>query len=422
MSSLRDRREIFKVFLCSTYSDLIEERQAVLDTIRRLQLLYDSMEFFGARPGRPLDTVLQEVKASNIVIVIIGHRYGTIVPGRKNSYTELEYKEAWRNRKPCLVYFRSDDMPILPSKMERTPAGISALDRFKRLLLKRHHIAVFRQADDLAVQVAIDIQRTLETIEQQDESKLPKPELIESTLSLLDFLNTASFFCDMNDCISNVNQCMANALGYPVSDLVGRTLKEMCDATYSYRWSESGVAATVESGLYKTILPLLHKDGFTRWFELDVRKHEISDEGIIQCIARDVTERIRAEQALMESEDRYREIAESLPAVLMVVDAQLNVLFANELAVFFFGYANQADMLGHSIARIEEGKYETCQLYNAVGEFIEKGTQQKLLFFRQGGGVVRKLLVHLNKAKHGFRDREKSCYFLVGLIDPNLEH
>jgi hypothetical protein len=60
------------VFLCSTYSDLTEEREAVLDAIRRLQLKHDSMEFFGARTNQPIETCLAEVRRSNIVITIVG--------------------------------------------------------------------------------------------------------------------------------------------------------------------------------------------------------------------------------------------------------------------------------------------------------------------------------------------------------------
>jgi hypothetical protein len=92
------------------------------------------MEFFGARPETPLETVLDEVKTSDIVVIIIGYRYGTLVPGRRVSYTEVEYKEAWKNKKPCLVYIRSDDLPILPSHIEREPSKIKSLEKFKTLL------------------------------------------------------------------------------------------------------------------------------------------------------------------------------------------------------------------------------------------------------------------------------------------------
>ena len=82
------------VFVCSTYSDLSEEREAVLDAIRRLQLQHDSMEFFGARADQPIETCLAEVRRSNILVVIVGHRYGTLVPELGISFSEAEYKGA----------------------------------------------------------------------------------------------------------------------------------------------------------------------------------------------------------------------------------------------------------------------------------------------------------------------------------------
>ena len=36
----------FTIFVCSTFSDLSQEREGVLDAIRRLKLQHDSMEFF----------------------------------------------------------------------------------------------------------------------------------------------------------------------------------------------------------------------------------------------------------------------------------------------------------------------------------------------------------------------------------------
>jgi len=150
------KEKVFKVFLCSTYSDLIDERAAVLRVIQQLQLLHSSMEFFGARPETPLETVLEEVRSSDIVVVIIGYRYGTLVPNKRVSYTEVEYKEAWENNKPCLVYIRSDDLPILPSHIDREPSKIKSLEKFKTLLRSRHLIASYSKVDDLALNFEVD--------------------------------------------------------------------------------------------------------------------------------------------------------------------------------------------------------------------------------------------------------------------------
>src|SRR5262249_16355510 len=97
------------VFVCATYVDLSDERGAVLDAIQRLQLQYDSMEFFGARPDQPIDTCLGEVRRSDIVVVIVGQKYGSIVPNDSISFSEAEYNEARRLGLPCLVYLRHED-------------------------------------------------------------------------------------------------------------------------------------------------------------------------------------------------------------------------------------------------------------------------------------------------------------------------
>lgn len=160
------------------------ERTSVLDAIRRLQLQHDSMEFFGARSDRPLETCLAEVKRSNILVVIIGHRYGTVIPTTGYSFPHAEYEEGYKRGKPCLVYFRDDDMPVLPKHVERDGTNIRRLDRWKASLRTRHTIATFRDAHDLAIQVTADLSRTLNAIESaklatRRESAISLPTLID---------------------------------------------------------------------------------------------------------------------------------------------------------------------------------------------------------------------------------------------------
>lgn len=154
------------IFLCSTQADLRPEREVVLEAIRRLQLQHDSMEFFGARENAPLETCLEEVRRSDILVVIIGHRYGTFIPNQTISYSEAEYREGIRLGKPCLIYFRNDDIPILPRFVERNPKGLEALTNLKEHLQERHTIAYFNDANDLAIGVVADLSRTVQAIEE----------------------------------------------------------------------------------------------------------------------------------------------------------------------------------------------------------------------------------------------------------------
>jgi hypothetical protein len=164
------------VFVCSTYSDLAAERSSVLDGIRRLQLRHDSMEFFGARTEAPIETCLEEVRRSDVIVVIVGLRYGSLVPGTDVSFSEAEYNEAHHLRKPCLVYVRDEDVPILPRHFESNPTNLERLRTFKARLRDRHTIASFQSASDLAVRVVADLSRTIEAIEEAAAAEKARPE------------------------------------------------------------------------------------------------------------------------------------------------------------------------------------------------------------------------------------------------------
>jgi hypothetical protein len=82
----------FNVFVCSTFDDLEQERDGVLDAIKRVQQRHNAMEFFGARPGRPIEVCLDEV--------IVGLKYGSLPSGMEVSYSQAEYEEGVRLEKP----------------------------------------------------------------------------------------------------------------------------------------------------------------------------------------------------------------------------------------------------------------------------------------------------------------------------------
>lgn len=162
----------FTVFVCSTFSDLSNERDGVLDAIRQLKLQHDSMEFFGARTAQPIETCLEEVRASDVLVVIVGHRYGSIVPGLGVSYSEAEYAEGFNLDKPCLVYMRNDDVPILPKHMERDPEKLKLLEKWKETLQSRHTVASFQDGHRLAVRVAADLARTIKDLEEVSKARV----------------------------------------------------------------------------------------------------------------------------------------------------------------------------------------------------------------------------------------------------------
>jgi tetratricopeptide (TPR) repeat protein len=151
----------FTVFVCSTFDDLEQEREAVLDAIRRVQSRHNAMEFFGARPGRSIDVCLDEVRKSDLLVVIVGEKYGSLPTGMGVSYSQAEYEEGVRREKPCLVYLRDEDIAILPKFVEQDPDKLKLLKTWKGELNAKHTVAKFENWSRLAVQVAADIGRIL---------------------------------------------------------------------------------------------------------------------------------------------------------------------------------------------------------------------------------------------------------------------
>lgn len=173
-------KKISRVFLCGTFTDLSKERKRVLDAIRKLQLQHDSMEFFGASGRLPIKTCLEEVRKSDILVVVVGHRYGNLVPGRGVSFSEAEYREGHRLGKPCLVYIRDETVRVLPKHVERDPEKVRRLEKWKATLSRRHTTRAFSSLNDLAVQVTADISRNIENLNQREEGRSPeisKPEI-----------------------------------------------------------------------------------------------------------------------------------------------------------------------------------------------------------------------------------------------------
>jgi hypothetical protein len=147
----------FNVFVCSTFDNLEQEREAVLDAIRRVQSQHNAMEYFGARPGRPVQVCLDEVRKSDLLVVIVGLKYGSLPPGLGISYSQAEYEEGARLGKRCLVYLRDDDVPILAKFVEQDPDKLRLLKTWKEALNAKHTVAKFESWPELAVQVAADI-------------------------------------------------------------------------------------------------------------------------------------------------------------------------------------------------------------------------------------------------------------------------
>jgi Domain of unknown function (DUF4062) len=94
-----------KVFISSAIRGLEEHRAAAREGAESLRHAVTAAEDFGASPGSPQQVCLSGVRAADVVILVLGARYGT--PQASGlSPTHEEYRAA-RGTKPVLVFVQS---------------------------------------------------------------------------------------------------------------------------------------------------------------------------------------------------------------------------------------------------------------------------------------------------------------------------
>ena len=78
-----------QVFVSSTFTDLIHERQAAVEAILVSGNFPAGMELFTSGDESQMDAIKQWIDESDIYMLILGGRYGSIEPKSGKSYTHL---------------------------------------------------------------------------------------------------------------------------------------------------------------------------------------------------------------------------------------------------------------------------------------------------------------------------------------------
>ena len=99
---LKSMNKKLQVFVSSTYTDLIEERQAAVQAILDAGHIPAGMELFKAGKSQ-MKTIRKWVDDSDVYMLILGGRYGSIEEDSGLSYTELEYRYALSKNMPVFA-------------------------------------------------------------------------------------------------------------------------------------------------------------------------------------------------------------------------------------------------------------------------------------------------------------------------------
>lgn len=124
-----ERRE--QVFVSSTYLDLAEERQEVIQTLLEADCIPSGMELFPASNDDRWTLIQRIIEDCDYYLLVVGGRYGSIDSKTQLSYTEMEYDYADSIGKPVLAFLHGSPGSISADKTELDTDAREKLEAFR---------------------------------------------------------------------------------------------------------------------------------------------------------------------------------------------------------------------------------------------------------------------------------------------------
>jgi PAS domain S-box-containing protein len=187
--------------------------------------------------------------------------------------------------------------------------------------------------------------RTEEAVRRSEEHFR---SLIENASDVIAILNG-------DGTIRYVSPSIEPVLGYEPEDLIGKNAFELAhpdDApdlinAFTHVIQNPGATPSLE-------LRVRHKDG--SWRILENTGNSLLDDSVVAGIvinSRDITERKRAEEALRESEERYRSLLEGIPVGLYRTTPEGQIIDINPALVQMLGYPDRQALLAVNITDVQ---------------------------------------------------------------------
>jgi hypothetical protein len=110
----------YQVFISSTYTDLRDERQLVMQAVLEMKHIPAGMEYFPAVDLKQFEYIKKVINLCDYYVLIIGGRYGSLTE-KGISYTEREYDYAVSQKVPVIGLIHGSPGKIIADKLDLEP-------------------------------------------------------------------------------------------------------------------------------------------------------------------------------------------------------------------------------------------------------------------------------------------------------------
>lgn len=149
----------YQIFISSTYTDLTEARTKVRDAILSMHHFPVGMELFSASDEEQWQIIRETIDSSDYYVLIIGHRYGTVIEDEGISYTEKEFMYARDSGIPILAFLMDDNVSVFPEHIEKDHPD--KLVAFNNLVKTGRMVEWWKTTDELAQKVTVALYKQI---------------------------------------------------------------------------------------------------------------------------------------------------------------------------------------------------------------------------------------------------------------------
>jgi PAS domain S-box-containing protein len=158
--------------------------------------------------------------------------------------------------------------------------------------------------------------------------------------SLVENVTDSIYTCDKDFTIISWNKAAELLYGISAEQAIGSKIGERVQVNYPGHTRESIAAEIIEKGLWKGEVEFMHPVEKKQMTLLISGNRLLDEQGELQALiitGKDITERKMAEKAVIESEERFRNMADHAPAMIWVTNEKDESVYYNQGWLGFTG-------------------------------------------------------------------------------------